>query len=320
MIWQHPIWFFALVVVAIAAVMMVASVRRRRALAGAYADPSVMAVGVLSRRARTLRTIAAVFVLLGLTSGVVAMADPAIEKVGHEQRGTVMIAIDTSHSMLKTDLTPSRLGAALDAARRFVGEAPDNVQIGLVAFNGSTTVVQQPTTDRAALRDALNRRFGNIDEGTAIGDAVVTSLNAMKVAGLTTPADTPADSTYRMLVLTDGAEFKYTVTAQEAGLRAQALAVPVYTIMLGDDPGIRGQATPVDTLGGLASTTGGTFAQTATTEDLQAVFQDMGKSLVPVRRFTDLSAIPAGAALLLLIGAAVAGIGSLPRAAAPQPA
>ncbi|MEZ5079401.1 MAG: hypothetical protein R2878_01810 [Thermoleophilia bacterium] len=37
----------------------------------------------------------------------------------------------------------------------------------------------------------------------------------------------------------------------------------------------------------------------------------MGKS-VPVRRFTDLSAIPAGAALLLLIGAAVAGIGSLP--------
>ncbi|MEZ5079400.1 MAG: VWA domain-containing protein [Thermoleophilia bacterium] len=263
MIWQHPIWFFALVVVAIAAVMMVASVRRRRALAGAYADPSVMAVGVLSRRARTLRTIAAVFVLLGLTSGVVAMADPAIEKVGHEQRGTVMIAIDTSHSMLKTDLTPSRLGAALDAARRFVGEAPDNVQIGLVAFNGSTTVVQQPTTDHAALRDALNRRFGNIDEGTAIGDAVVTSLNALKVAGLTTPADTPADSTYRMLVLTDGAEFKYTVTAQEAGCARRRWPCRSTRSCWATIPGSAGDAG--GHLGGLASTTGGTFAQTATT-------------------------------------------------------
>ncbi|MFN8110220.1 MAG: VWA domain-containing protein [Thermoleophilia bacterium] len=288
---------------AAAAAGMVLAGRRRGRLARGYANPALVATG-LSARTRTLRIAAAVAALLALTSGIVAMAEPAVERTGRQQRGTVFIAIDTSKSMQKTDITPTRLGAALDAARRFVRQKPDRLQVGLVAFNKSADVVQPPTTDRATLLDALSKRFTNIGTGTAIGDAVVSSLAGMRAAGLTQPASSPEQSSFRMLLLSDGAQFLGTVSPSDAAVRAHELAVPVYTILLGDDAGLPNEPTPRDTLGGLASTTGGRFAQTATADDLKKVFADMGASLVPVRRLTELSAIPAGVGALLLLGAA----------------
>ncbi|MCC6830963.1 MAG: VWA domain-containing protein [Thermoleophilia bacterium] len=312
MIWQRPEYLWLLPVVALVAIGMVLAVKRRLRLAAAYANPALVRTGV-SGRTRTLRAAAGLAVLLALASAVVAMARPSMERTDREQRGTVVIAIDVSKSMLKTDLSPSRLGAALDAARRFVRDKPDGVQVGLVAFNKSAIVVQSPTTDTAALLDTLSRRFGDIDTGTAIGDAVVTGLASMQASGLKEPAATPDQSAYRMLLLSDGAQFLGNVQPQAAAIRARQLSVPVYTILLGDDPGLPGQATPVDTLGQLASSTGGVSAQTTTTADLQRVFADMGTSLVPVRRVDEYSAIPAGIAAGLLLIAAVLAVAGAPR-------
>lgn len=312
MIWQRPEYLWLLPVVALVAAGMVLAMKRRLRLGAAYANPALVRTGVTGRT-RAFRAAAGVAVLLALASAVVAMARPSVERTDTEQRGTVVIAIDVSKSMLKTDLSPSRLGAALDAARRFVRDKPDGVQVGLVAFNKSATVVQSPTTDQAILLDALSRRFGNIGTGTAIGDAVVTGLSSMQSAGLKVPAPSPEQSAYRMLLLSDGAQFLGTVQPQAAAIRARQLAVPVYTILLGDDPGLPGQATPVDTLGQLASSTGGVSAQTTTTADLQKVFQDMGTSLVPVRRIDEYSAIPAGIAAALLLLAAALTVAGAPR-------
>ena len=318
MIWQRPEFLWFLPVVALVAAGMVLAVRRRGRLAAAYANPALVSAG-LGRRTRVLRGAAGVAVLLALASAVVAMARPAVERTDTEQRGTVVIAIDVSKSMLKTDLSPTRLGAALDAARRFVRDKPEALQVGLVAFNKSATVVQSPTTDEAALLDALSRRFGDIDTGTAIGDAVVTGLASMQSAGLKVPAASPEESTYRMLLLSDGAQFLGEVQPQAAAVRARSVAVPVYTILLGDDPGLPGEATPVDTLGQLASSTGGVTAQSTTAADLRRVFDDMGTSLVPVRRSDEYSAVPAGiAAALLLLAAALAVAASPGRRGAPS--
>lgn len=312
MIWQRPEYLWLLPVVVLVAAGMVMAMRRRLRLAAAYANPALVRTGV-GGRTRTLRAAAGLAVLLALASAVVAMARPSMERTDTEQRGTVVIAIDVSKSMLKTDLTPSRLGAALDAARRFVRDKPEGVQVGLVAFNKTAQVVQSPTTDSAALLDTLSRRFGDIGTGTAIGDAVVTGLSSMQSAGLSVAAPAPEQSAYRMLLLSDGAQFLGTVQPQAAAIRARQLAVPVYTILLGDDPGLPGQSTPVDTLGQLASSTGGVSAQTTTTADLQRVFADMGTSLVPVRRIDEYSAVPAGIAAALLLIAAVLAVAGAPR-------
>ena len=57
--------------------------------------------------------------------------------------------------MQATDVSPSRLVAAREAGEAFLGSVPAKVKVGGIVFNNVAEAVQDPTTDRAALRDAL---------------------------------------------------------------------------------------------------------------------------------------------------------------------
>ncbi len=272
---KDPVWLAALVLVPLAALAMVAAARRRGRLAAGYADPRLVPV-TTSRRVRWGRAVAGAVLLIALAAASVALARPYVTDTEEARRGTVVLAIDVSESMRKTDITPSRLEAALDAADRFVASAPEDVRIGLVAFADTADVIVPPTTDRAALRAALDGRFDEVREGTAIGDAVVTSLVSLQASGALTPLPATAqESPGRVLLLTDGAQSAGQVQPQEGAERATALRVPVYTILLGDDPGRPDQPTPEETLSTLSSTTGGVFAQSTTNPDLERVFADI---------------------------------------------
>jgi Ca-activated chloride channel family protein len=123
----------------------------------------------------TLRThLPPALLLFALASMMVAVARPATVLRLPFQRSTVILAIDVSDSMKNTDVAPSRLTAAQEAAKQFIAKQPQNVQIGLVAFSTSAMLVQTPTVDRQALRQALDRL--QLGWTTAIGDGVLTSL------------------------------------------------------------------------------------------------------------------------------------------------
>jgi len=202
---QSPAWLWALAVLPLLAAGLVAWARGRRRAADAWSDPAVMAVGP-GGRTRALRAAAAAVALLAVAAGVVALARPSVEQTAQERRSTVVVALDVSESMIKTDLQPSRLQAAIDAAERFLDEAPDGTAIGIVTFADRSLVRLAPTTDHQAVRDALDR-ITETRIGTALGQAVVTSLGALQAAGVVPdppPAD-PSDSPGRILVLTDGA-------------------------------------------------------------------------------------------------------------------
>lgn len=318
MSWHAPMWLAALVVVPGVAAAMVLAVRRRRRLAAAWASPSLMPLRT-PRRARRARAVAALATLLALALAVTAVARPYQRVTNDESRGTVILAIDVSDSMRKTDLAPSRLAAAQEAARRFVNQAPGDIRIGLVAFADTADVIVAPTTDHATLNDALTRRFGTTRRGTVIGDAIVTSLSSLQASGAlaTTPA-TSAESAGRILLLTDGAQVGGTVQPEEGAQRAVSARVPVYTILLGDDPGLAGQPTPPETLQSISTTTGGVFAQTSTTSDLQRVFADMGRIVAPEPDTRELAWVPAAAALALLLLAGLAGVAAAPRGRGPR--
>ena len=276
---QASAWLWALLVLPVLAVGLVAWARSGRRAAAAWSDPAVMAVGP-SRRTRALRTAAAAVALLAVAAGIVALARPSVEATGQERRSSVMITLDVSDSMTETDLQPTRLAAAIDAAERFVGEAPENTSIGITTFADRASVLLSPTTDHGRVRDALEG-ISDTREGTALGAAVTTSLTALQASGAVAdppPAD-PSDSPGRIMVLTDGANSIKNATSPEAAAeRAAAAGVPVYTILLGDDPGRPGQPLPSETLSAMASRTGGIFAQSTTSEDLRAVFADIGRS------------------------------------------
>ncbi|MGD9573679.1 MAG: VWA domain-containing protein [Thermoleophilia bacterium] len=314
MTWQSPGWLWALLLLPVLAAGLVAWARSSRRAAQRWSDPAVMAVGP-APRTRRLRTAAAVVALVAVGAGAVAMARPSVHETGEETRSSVMLTIDVSESMVKTDLEPSRLAAAIDAAERFADEAPESTSIGVTTFADSAQVLLSPTLDRGRLHAVLDT-ITETRVGTALGEAVTTSLASLVSVGAVAdppPAD-PSDSPGRILVLTDGANSILKATSPEAAAeRAAAAGVPVYTILLGDDPGRPDQPLPEETLSAMSTRTGGIFAQTTTTPDLQAVFGDIGSIVAPVERLRELTVWVAATALaLLLLAGVLAGL-SRPR-------
>lgn len=321
MTFQSPEWLWALLVLPVLAAGLVLWARGRRRAASRWAEPGVMAVTPRGR-VPALRAAAAAVALLAVGAGVVALARPSVEETRQEQRSTVMLTLDVSDSMLKTDLQPNRLGAAVDAAERFLDEAPDDTAIGITTFADRASVVLAPTTDRDDVRRALDG-IGSTRVGTALGEAVSVSLTALEAAGAVQeppPAD-PSDSPGRVLVLTDGANSILRATSPEAAAqRAAAEGVPVYTILLGNDPGRPDQPLPSETLAAMATQTGGVFAQSTTSEDLRAVFADIGSIVAPVDELRELTVWVVGIALALMALAAVLAGLARPRPPRPSPA
>lgn len=315
MSWHDPYWLVLLALVPLAAVGMVVATRRRARMAAAYADPALMPLRTPGR-VRRGRAVAAVAALAALALSVTALARPYTVVTDEAERGTVILAIDVSDSMKKTDLAPSRLAAAQDAARRFIDAAPEDVRIGLVTFANTADVIVAPTTDRDVLRTVLRDRVDETRYGTVIGDAIATGLSSLQASGaLAQVPDTPRDSAGRILLLTDGAQVGGTVQPDEGAQRAATARVPVYTILIGDDPGLPNQPTPPETLQGISNTTGGVFAQTTTVDDLQAVFADMGRIVAPEPDTIELAWIPVAGATVLLLVAGLAVVAGAPRRA-----
>lgn len=319
MSWQSPNWLWALLLLPFLAAALVAWGRDRKRAAATYADPRLIDL-TPPRRVRTLRVVAATLALLAAGSGIVAMARPSRAADSKENRSTIMIAIDTSKSMKKTDLSPDRLSAAVEAARRFLSVAPKDAAIGLVTFSNGAVVRVSPVTDRGQVSRALNNL--PIAEGTAIGDAVVASLSAIQGSGALAQVPANAEtSPARILLLTDGANSAGS-SPLDAAARAAELRVPVYTMLLGQDAGRPDQLSPSETLSALANQTGGVFTQSTSTPDLRRVFEDIGVALASVQRPEELTVwvVLIGIALLLAAAAALAASELRPHPAAVRTA
>ena len=92
------------------------------------------------------------------------------------EEATVVLTMDTSRSMLATDVSPDRLTAAKAAASDFIASLPEGFRVALVAFSTEARLVMPPTTDRAQVLAALDAL--RADGGTALGDAIALSLEA----------------------------------------------------------------------------------------------------------------------------------------------
>jgi len=198
---------------------------------------------------------------------VFALARPSVTVAVPREEATIILTMDVSGSMAATDVSPTRLAAAQKAANDFVDRLPAGFKVGLVAFSTAPSTLVQPTTDRAAIHDAIDslRARG----GTAMGDAIEASLEA---AGLdprsaasgsaptpgassdpsastapdasATPAPSASAGTetekpiIATVLLSDGANSTGDVEPIPAAEEAAALNVPIYTIALGTADGV----------------------------------------------------------------------------------
>ena len=237
---------------------------------------------VAPRRPRWRRHVPAVLFLLALSGMVLAFAKPVHDEEVPRERATVVMAIDTSLSMQADDISPSRIDGAKQAAADFVNDLPSEINLGLVSFNGVATVRVPPTTDRDLVTAAIDDL--ELDEATAIGDAIFASLQAI---GTVLPDESGTAPPARIVLMSDG-ETTAGRPDDQAVEAARQEAVPVSTIAFGTQAGMI-QIPPDPTLipvpvnesalQTIADGTGGQFFSAESTAELGAVYDDIGSSV-----------------------------------------
>lgn len=291
---------------------LVAWWRRRRPAAGIpYPDLDVVAAADPGPRLRRFLPLA--LAALALTGFVFALARPAVDRQVPRERATIMLAIDVSGSMAATDVDPYRLRAAQDAALTFVEKVPRQYQVGLVSFSGQANLLVAPTTDREAMRRAIETLAP--DGATAVGEAIEASLEAIRSVQPATD-DRGRLEAARIVVLSDGATtvgVQPSVAAQDA----KDAGVPVYTVALGTEDGVlsNGQPVPPDPAGlkEIADITGGQAYESDDAESVSAVYERLGSLVGTESVRSEVTAWPAGIAVILLVLAGAAAWRFSPR-------
>jgi Ca-activated chloride channel homolog len=171
-----PVWLLALLLVPLLGAAHVMAQRRRRRYAVRFANFAALAAAVPPTPGWR-RHLPPVLLAAALAALAVALARPERTVAVPRDNASILLIMDTSGSMSASDVQPDRLDAARAAASKFLDQVPKPVQVGLVSFAATATILQAPTTDRQAVRDGLQTLVA--DGGTATAEAIRTGLRAL---------------------------------------------------------------------------------------------------------------------------------------------
>jgi Ca-activated chloride channel homolog len=291
---EWPLALLALLVVPLVAAAYVWAQRRPSRYALAYTNLDVLA-SVVDKSGAWRRWVPPALFLLALSALGIALARPHVNVMQDREQATIVLAIDSSGSMLAEDVAPTRLEAAQAAVRTFLDRLPPKFRVGMVTFAAEAEVVTPATTDRELVLSALE--FLAPLRGTAIGDAVARAaeeardsigqqsdrqLASVRTAAAPGGEQPPA----AVLLLSDGFQTAGVLEPLDGAARARELGIPVYTIALGTDEGIvdfgfRQIPVPPDreSLRQIAEETNGKYFDAPTAEALEAAYADIGSLL-----------------------------------------
>jgi Ca-activated chloride channel family protein len=206
----------------------------------------------------------------------------------------IVMCIDASGSMQAMDFTPNRLEASKKVAGEFIsGRQGDRFSI--VVFSGESFTQCPLTNDRATVLNLMNElKFGMIEDGTAIGMGLATSINRLK--------DSQAKSKV-VILLTDGVNNRGMISPLTAADIALQNNIRVYTIgvgTMGMAPmpvntifGTRTQDVQVeideDVLQKIADKTGGKYFRATDNAKLSQIYGEIDKlekTILDVQKFS----------------------------------
>ena len=230
-----------------------------------------------------------IFKLITISLIIVALARP--QEISNSVRTKtssgidIVIAVDISSSMLAQDLKPNRLEALKSVAAEFINDRI-NDRIGLVIYAGESYTKTPVTSDKSIIIKSLNDIVfdGIIQDGTAIGMGLATSVNRLK--------DSRAKSKV-IILLTDGVNNSGFIDPSTSADLASSYGIKTYTIGLGSngnalapvalnpDGSFRFGMTKVeideDLLESIASKTGGLYFRATNNESLQEIYNEINK-------------------------------------------
>ncbi len=204
------------------------ALRERRRLMNQFIQARLLP-GLISGVSPTRQKVRFGLVLAAVTLLLIALARPQWGFTWEEskQKGLdIVVAIDTSKSMLAEDIAPNRLARAKLAALDLMQLAKSD-RLGLVAFAGGAFLQCPLTIDDNAFRQSVDALDVNIipQGGTAVAEAITTALTAFKES-----------DNFKVLVLfTDGEDNdENAVPAAEAAAKE---GMKIFTIGIGTAEG-----------------------------------------------------------------------------------
>lgn len=190
----------------------------------------------------------------------------------------IVLALDISESMGNGDISPNRFEAAKETTKEFIrNRKQDNM--GLVVFAGESLSIMPLTNDLLALQNAVDGvGMGQLSNGTAIGDGLVSSINRVLNGQAVSKS---------IILITDGTNNSGDVAPSTAADIAALKGIKVYTIGVGRDGksvyvdpyGFSSTTidTPIDeeTLKDISSRTGGKYFRATDTNTLTKIFNEI---------------------------------------------
>jgi len=294
--------------------------RRRARYALRFTNLDLLA-NVVERSPTWRRHVPPALFLLALALLLTGFARPHATVSVPREEGGVVLALDVSGSMRATDVSPTRLDAARSAAESFLDRTPEGFRVGLVAFSATAYVAAPLTDDHDAVGETLDGL--EADGGTAIGDAIVRSVDVVEAAGeegeqgdgggADDRRGSERDTPFAVVLLSDGAPSPGTLDPGTAAETARDAGVPVHTVALGTNEGTVEvtrpdgfrQTIPVppdrDTLRNVAETTGGRFFAAPSEDAVREVYDELGSQIGFTEEERDVTFLFAGAGAALLV-------------------
>lgn len=307
--------------------------RRRARAAVRYSSVGLVRSAMAGRNWR--RHVPPLILLAACAVLLLAAARPTARIPLPWARSSIMLAMDVSLSMRVTDVKPTRLAAAQEAAKLFLKDLPKDIEVGLVTFAGSSQVAQAATLDRGALVAAIDGF--QMQMGTAVGNAIVLCLaelfpdHHLDVGEMTfgnrprgrslddkgkppplqvTPVAPGSYKSAAIILLSDGRRTTGVDTLAAAKMAADR-GVRIYVVGLGT---VSGDAMTTDgmpiylqldepTLREVARMTDGEYHYAGTAEKLRSVYENLGSRLQVQTRETEVTGPLALAAALLAVAA-----------------
>jgi Ca-activated chloride channel homolog len=283
-------WFFLYLLVILgllAAYILMLLARRRRVLR--FANMELLERVAPRRRSTRWRHVPVVLLIAAMALLTTAMAGPTHDVRIPRNRAVVMLVIDVSESMVATDVAPSRIEAAKDAGKHFADVLTPGINLGLVEFAANATLLVPPTTDR----DALKRAVDTLQAGprTATGEGIFTALQAIATVGAVMGGGDGRPPPARIVLESDGKETVPADPDQPRGAFTAARAakeqgVQISTISFGTPDGVidyEGQQVPVpvddQTLQTITQITGGDTFHAGSLDELKNVYSTLQQEI-----------------------------------------
>ena len=247
MTWLWPSFLYLLILIPLLIIAYILILRRRRRFAVRYSSLALVRAA-LPRQSWLRRHLPFIFFLVALTGLILALARPVNIISVPAGKATIILTIDVSRSMCSTDIQPTRIQAAENAALSFIQRQSSNTQIGIVAFSSFAELIQPPTSDRNLLNSAVKSLL--VGRRTAIGSGILTAIDAIsQVDKNVTPSITDANPGIEpapvpkgayvpdiIVLLTDGVNNTGPLPL-DAAQQAEDRGVRVYTIGFGTPNG-----------------------------------------------------------------------------------